>query len=137
MEDQVWQKSKTTTKYKLKDILNILNIYKNSIEEKKDDELLEININKNLKDKQSWLNKRITNNRNILNEVYKNYEYYKTNINSQIENNGETKKLVIVRNKMNEYFQNEILFIENRIKHLSDKMKILEYFLYLLLFFQL
>jgi hypothetical protein len=130
LKEQIVDQNNTIKNQKLKDMIIILQIYKNSIDldSTYKSETILSSIQKNLLDKQDWINKRLTNNQRKQLKLLESYEYYKKHINEEISNKSETKKLMKAKNKMNDYFTTEINSVKNRIELLSGKLSILKYF---------
>lgn len=115
--------SKNTIKnQKIRDIIIILKIYRSHIDDESKDEVISL-IKKNLNDKTEWLNQRIQNNNKKLLALSESYQYY-----SKYVNNGKTKKMIHVKNKMHEHYNTEIINVKNRIRILHRKLSMLEYF---------
>jgi hypothetical protein len=106
------------------DMIFILNFYKQYINSDDIDiSTLQIGIIR----KTENINKRIKNNYTKLFKLYDDYRYYRNHLTTEIKEKGQTKKLNKVKEKMHEYFTNEIKSTENRIEFLSEKLSILKY----------
>lgn len=106
------------------DMIFILNLYKQYIESDDIDiSTLQIGIIR----KTENINKRIKNNYTKLFKLYDDYRYYKNHLATEIKENGQSKKLNKVREKMHEYFTSEINSAEKRIEFLSEKISMLKY----------
>ena len=127
LNEQIHQNN-TIKNQKLNDILIVLQIYKNNIENNSDYKTILNSIQNNLHNKSVWINKRLENNHKKQLKLTDSYKYYKKHLNEEISNKSETKKLLKVKNKMQDYFSEEINVVENRIKLLSEKLSILRYF---------
>lgn len=127
-EQIVDQNNNTVKNQKLKDMIIILQIHKNNIELNSNYEDILNSMRNNLNDKLVWIKKRLENNQKKQLKLLENYEYYKKHINGEISNKSETKKLLKVKHKMNDYFTTEINTVENRIELLSGKLSMLQYF---------
>lgn len=128
LNEQMVDQCNTIKNQKLNDMLVILQIYKNKIEKNSDYETILNSLKNNLHNKSAWINKRLENNQKKQLKLSENYEYYKKHLNEEISKKSETKKLLKVKNKMNDFFSDEINIVENRIKLLSEKLSILRYF---------
>ena len=117
---------KNNRNQKISDMITILKIYKNYIND--DDNENEINFIKySIIKKTDNINKRIKNNYTKLFKLFDDYRYYKNHISDEIKQKGKTKKLIKVKEKIHDYFINEIESTEKRIEFLSNKLSILKY----------
>ena len=128
LNEQIVDHKNTIKNQKLKDMIIILQIYKNNIELNSNYEDILNSMRNNLLDKLIWIKKRLDNNQKKQLKLLENYEYYKKHINGEISNKSETKKLLKVKHKMNDYFTTEINTVENRIELLSGKLSMLQFF---------
>jgi hypothetical protein len=71
--------------------------------------------------KKEWLSKRIHNNNLELKKMNDNNNFFKENIRNEMITKGKTKKLLSVEKQRNEFFQEKINSIQQRLKTLNQK----------------